>query len=300
MIFSILYTVIVPIFLLIGLGVLLDRRFRLDLPTLNKLNFYAFVPALVFVKLLEADVSAGQLARIGAFSLLHGALLFTLAWLIFSHRALKAHQTVLALGTLLSNVGNYGIPLVLLAFGDQQIGVITVIVVVQNLLTFTLGIWLFERKGRQARQVLASMLGIPVIYAVAIALALHFSYLRLPAPIMVPLRYLADGLIPIALLTLGAQLSRTRLTHGAPSLATAGALRLLISPVVAAALIPVFGFTPPVSSVLIVASAFPVAVNVYILAAEYRQDEALASQAIFWTTLLSAVTMSMLLLLVRR
>jgi predicted permease len=36
----------------------------------------------------------------------------------------------------------------------------------------------------------------------------------------------------------------------------------------------------------------PVAVNVFILAAEYNQDTRLASQTIFWTTALSAVTLT--------
>ena len=50
---------------------------------------------------------------------------------------------------------------------------------------------------------------------------------------------------------------------------------------------------------LAVAAGFPVAVNLTILAAEYRQDEALATQSIFLTTLLSAATVAVLILLVR-
>ena len=36
----------------------------------------------------------------------------------------------------------------------------------------------------------------------------------------------------------------------------------------------------------------PVAVNVFILASEYNQDSELASQAILWTTILSAITLT--------
>jgi predicted permease len=296
--FTILLQIIAPIFLLIGIGALMERKFRLDLSTLAKLNFYAFVPALVFVKLLEANLTPAALWRVGLFGLVHVTVLFGLAWGIFAHRTFRAHQTILALGTVLSNVGNYGIPFILLAFGDAQIGVITVLVVLQNLLSFTFGIWMLERATRPAHLVLRGLLEVPVIYAVLLALGLQLGGHTLPAPLLLPLRYLADGLIPVALLTLGAQLARTRVAQELTALATIGTLRLLISPLLAMALVPFFGFPAPVPAVLIVASAFPVGVNVFILASEYHQGEEVASQAIFLTTLLSAVTMAAWLLVV--
>ncbi len=295
MLITVFLAVIAPIFLLIAVGIALDRRFRLDLPTLSKLNFYAFVPALTFVKLLEAEIRPAQMFTVGLFTLAHAALLLALAWSAFSF--LKEKQTILTLGTIFTNAGNYGIPFVLLAFGDAQIGVITTVLVVQNLLTFTLGIWLMERKAHGAGQVLGSMLRVPVVYAVALALTLRAFHLVPPAPIYAPLKYLSDGLIPIALLTLGAQLARTRLTQDALPLSAVTAMRLLVSPLLAALLVVPFGFTAPVSAVLIASAGFPVAVNVYILAAEYRRDEELASQSIFLTTLLSGLTLSLLLVL---
>jgi predicted permease len=299
MIITILLTIILPIFALIGIGMLVDRKFHLDLPTLSKLNFYVFVPALAFVKLLQSDVTPAMLGQVGLFSLLHGAVLFALAWAVYSYPALRPQRTIISLASIFSNVGNYGIPLILLAFGDKQVGIITIIVVVQNLLSFTFGIWMLERRTQTPLKVLRGMAGVPVVYAVLAAVVLLLCHVQVPEPIMKPLSFLADGLIPVALLMLGAQLSRTRLSQGLPNLMAISSLRLLISPALAVVLLPLFPFTAPVTAVLIIASAFPVAVNVYILAAQYQQDEAMVSQAIFWTTLLSAATMSILLVMVR-
>ena len=58
MILHILANIILPIFVLIGVGVLIDRAFKPDLPTLSKLNFYVFVPALVFVRLIDSQLNA--------------------------------------------------------------------------------------------------------------------------------------------------------------------------------------------------------------------------------------------------
>lgn len=38
----------VPILVLIGVGFILDRKFKLDLYTLSKLNFYILLPTFIF------------------------------------------------------------------------------------------------------------------------------------------------------------------------------------------------------------------------------------------------------------
>lgn len=295
MLLHILSSIILPLFLLIGLGALLDRRLKLDLPTLSRLNYYVFVPALSFAKLLDADISAGAMGKVALFSVAHTAVLLALAAALFSARPLRKHRATLTLGTLFFNAGNYGIPLVVLAFGSSMVSVLATVLVVQNFLTFTLGIWLLQRHLKGGRQVWAGVAGAPVVWAVALALAVKGLHLPLPAQVRDPIGYLSDGLVPVALLTLGVQLSRTRLTHGIGPLSAVTAMRLLVSPLAAAGLAALFGFAGPVAAVLIISAGFPVAVNVYILSSECGQDGELASQAIFLTTLLSAATVAALL-----
>lgn len=292
--------IIVPIFVLIGVGTAMDRLFRLDLPTLSKLNFYVFVPALVFVKVLKADLQASEMWRVVAFSLAHFAALWLLAAVALARGPLRRERTVLTLGALFSNCGNYGIPLVALAFGDRCMGALAIVLMLQNLLSFTVGVWMCERHSRGALKSLAGFWKIPVVCAVVIALAMRWLHSPLPPQLEQPLDYLADGLVPVALLTLGAQLSRSAISGNRLALAAAVGMRLAISPLAAALLVPLFGLKPPLSSLMIVLAGVPVAVNVYILAAEYKQDEQLASQSVFWTTLLSAATVSILLGIVPR
>ena len=47
---------ILPIFLLIGLGFLLDRKFPLNIITLTKVYFYIFVPSFTFVNLYQTAI----------------------------------------------------------------------------------------------------------------------------------------------------------------------------------------------------------------------------------------------------
>ncbi len=296
---QILISVILPIFIMIALGVLIDRRFELDLNTMTKLNFYVFVPALSFVKLLDADVTLRQMGAISLFGTLQVVVLLVLSWLVYSTGSLYKHRTPLTMGTLFYNCGNYGIPLVAIAFGSRQIGTITAIIIIQTLLSFTLGIWIFGLKAQGVAKAALGLAKVPVVQAMAAALIFRGFHIPVPAPIYRPLAFLSDGLIPLALLTLGMQLSRTRLTRGVRSLSAVTVMRLVISPIVAVFLVKLFGFSGTLASVLIVAAGFPVAVNVYVLAAEYGQDEDLVSQSIFVSTILSAVTVSVLLAIYR-
>lgn len=295
---TVLSSVILPIFILIGVGVALDRFFQLDLRTLGKLNFYVFVPALLFIKIFEADSQGGTLLKIVLFTAAHMSILFAVAWVLAGRGSLTPQRKMIALGAVFANAGNYGIPLVIMAFGEEYVGALAMLIVTQNVFSFTFGVWLFQKEKGGPLRVLRGMAGIPVIHAVAAALLLRWLDLGVIAQIHGPLTALADAMIPVALLTLGAQLSRS---FGAKNdflpLSVITVLRLGAGPLLAWALAPLFDFPGTIASLLIVALGLPVAVNVYILAAEYEEDEVLASQAIFWSTLLSTVTVSILLAL---
>ncbi len=289
---------ILPIFVLIGIGFLLDRIFRFDLRTLSKLNFYAFVPALVFIKFLQADMSGGMLLKVGAYRLAHIVAMGALVWLVFRGPSLATERTTMSFGAMFHNTGNYGIPLVMLAFGEQYVGVVAVLLMVQNSVMFTWCIWVLTKERAGLRRAAAGLVRIPVLYSIAAALLVRGTGVDVPQQVWVPMQFLSDGLVPVALLTLGAQLSRTQVRSNAVPLAAVTAMRLLVSPLVAAGLVLAFGFGQPVASVLIVCAGLPTAVNVYILAAEYGKAPGLASQIVFWTTLLSAVTLTATLLIV--
>ena len=51
----------IPILILIGVGFVLDRKFKLDLYTLSKLNFYILLPTFIFRAMYEAKLNAGTL-----------------------------------------------------------------------------------------------------------------------------------------------------------------------------------------------------------------------------------------------
>lgn len=302
---SVFLTILLPVFLLIGAGWGLDRGCNLDMRTLSKLNFYLLFPAIVFVKILESSLSWASAQQVVAFGVLHLALLFAAARLLCWIRPLRGHCTALTMGGMFYNAGNYGLPLSALAFPGAGAGIMACVLMVQNLTSFTVGPVLLERRnagsglagwGRMGLRVLR----VPMVLAILAALALRMVNAAVPDPVMTAIRYLGNGMIPLALVTLGAQLSKTRVVPRAPAaLIAVCAVRAVISPLLAWGVVAALGLTGVPAKVCILAGGLPVAVTVYILASEYQQDEELASQAVFWSTLLSIVTMTALLVLVR-
>jgi len=299
-VFEVSYRVVLPIFLIIGVGTVLDRAVRLDVRTLSKLNFYVFVPALAFVSLMDAEIPGGTMAAVAVFAVLHVLLLGILSRFLFARWESRETNTVLILGAMFFNCGNYGFPLVAMAFGKEYWGVAAVVLMIQNLLTFTVGVWVYEKEGRSIPRVAAGLLRIPIIYAVSVPFLLRWLDVAVPHPVNEALNYLARGLIPAALITLGAQLSRSPGVRNALPILTLSGLRLVVSPLVAAGilLLPVLHIPETARTVLLVMAGLPVAVNVYILASQYDRGAEFASQGVFWSTLLSAGSLSVLLALV--
>ncbi len=296
---NIFTTIVLPLFVLIGAGFIAGKIFRLDIPTLSKINFYVFTPAVIFAMVLDSNLQAGEILGVGVFSVIHAAILYIAAVIVFSIKPLAEKRMILSFGSVFYNAGIYGIPLMLMAFGEDAVSVIAIVLTVQALLFFTVGLLLFEADRAKPREIFSKLLKYPVLYAILLAFVLRALQVELPSLIRVPLDHLVNGFIAIALVTLGAQLSQGKVGGNPVMILAITVMRLLISPLVAVGLIYLFHFEQSINAVLIVGAGLPVAVNTYILAVEVGREADFASRMVFWTTLISAGSIPLLLLLVR-
>ena len=146
---SIFLQVCLPLMLVVGVGFFMDRRFKLNLESLVKLNLYVMVPAFIFARLLDTPMAGHEAGRImlAAFStlMLCGVVSF------FVGRALHlngAAQKAHSLASMLGNCGNFGLPLVTLAFGKEAAAVQVYVLVTMNVSTFTVGLFLANADAR--------------------------------------------------------------------------------------------------------------------------------------------------------
>lgn len=291
--FYIASNVILPIFIVMSLGFLLSKYFTIDLASLSKLNFYIFIPVFMFYSLLVFKPGNQEMLDTLLFNLLFSAFTFMAAYGIT--RYLKFSPNLAAASTLAAmifNSANYGIPVVQLAFQGEGVAIQVITITAMNVLTYTLGVliaggWSEWRKG------VKTIFKLPIIYALFAALLIRGIDLNLPDALMTPLKWIADGMLPIALLTLGAQLGQSGISFRHPKeIWVTVTMRLLLCPLLAYGLIHLMGIHGLVARVLFVSSAFPTAVATVLFGIEYDKEPTFAADVVFITTLLSAITVT--------
>jgi predicted permease len=295
-VFDILWDVIAPIFALIGLGYLVQKKVGLDLKTMTRLNFWVFVPAFLFVRIYESKLTGDQLGKVFLhfciFFPLLGALTWIFAGFLGYHDRLRRAVTA---SVMFYNSGNYGIPVAQLAFPGSPLPlqVQAALVMMQNISNFTIGLALVSGgKGGRKRDTLKEIFKLPMIYVLVIAWTMRYFHLPPPAPINTALHWIEGSLVPVAVITLGAQMAALKAPPLSSALIASLSLRLLFAPVLGFAVVYLLKIHSDLAQALVISSSFPTAVNSALLALEYDNEPEFAAAAVFYSTLLSSITVS--------
>ena len=292
---SILRTVILPIFLLIGAGYMVQRIFHFDLNALKKIIFYLLIPALVFSRLYNTTLSIRSFSFLFLFEIVLIALMGLISIPVSKIRKYTpSMRAAFALALMYCNSGNYGIPVIELVFNNNEIAnsIQVLVLTAQNVLTFSLGVFLISRGSHSIKDSIGKMLKFPTLYAIVLAVLLRIFHVPVWTPLWVPIEWLARALVPIALVSLGASLASITITSGLSDVFLAVCGRLIIGPFIALALIYAFQYRGIVAHTLLVASSMPSAVNTALLAMEFDNEPRFASQTVLFTTVLSILTVT--------
>ena len=304
---------ILPIFVVIIVGFILGKKFKLDVKTLSKLNFYVFVPSFIFTDLYKSDISLKLMDVV-----LVTALVFICNLIIpFIISKVRKHDRdfvgAMTNSICLFNSGNIGIPLVTLVFSSAPfiIGGKTpylalaltcqiLIMTFQTIMSNTLGFINAGRATVDLKTAIIRVLKMPAIYAIALAFLLKLvPYDLVNIPVWPSLTYMGDALIPVALITLGIQLSKTKFKLSNPDVYISNFFRLIISPLLALVFIYILGLHGIMAEVLIIVLSGPTAVNAALIAVEYDNHPHFVSQAVFTSTLFCSITMTFAIYIAR-
>lgn len=322
MLIRILLDVFAPIVVIIALGVIVRRRFALDLPTLSKLQIYFLVPGFIFHYVATSTLPWGEMGGIVFITMLHvvllGLLVLSIGRLFGISRPTLA---AIALATMFYNSGNYGLPLAELAYpgrGDVGNGaaVQAFVLMAMNLLTFTVGLSIAaSAKQSSIWSNLKQIARLPMLPALVAGLLCKL-YLdgdptrALPTLIAKPAEYIAAGVVPVALFTLGVQLAaKPRWPRWKP-VGMVLLLRLIVAPIQMGLLlyalhrtgyasVDLWGPDAWPAELLILTAAVPTAANTLLLTLELDGDAALAADCVFWTTLVSCLTLPAWLMVIQ-
>ncbi len=256
--------ILFPLFAIVAVGFVVGRRARPDLSHANKLNMDVFVPALVFAALASKPFRPEN-----DIPLLLATLVIVVgsglaAWALA--RATGIQPKTLVPPMMFNNCGNLGLPLAVLAFGEDALAPSVVMFMASNLLHFSFGAWLLDHNVR-----LMTIWKVPSVLATFAGLAVGMSGVVVWEPLLQSIRMLGEISIPLMLFGLGVRMSDSRITS--IKLGVAGAVaRPLIGMAIAAALLAVMDFPPQQQALLLIFGALPPAVLNYIFAERYHQE----------------------------
>lgn len=280
-------SILFPMFALVGLGYAYGRRHASDMSVANRLNMDVFIPALIFSGLSGRSYDLASYSGLALGMVLmvlgSGAAGWALAR-ISGQRALT-----LAPPMMFNNSVNLGVPLAVLAFGNEVLPWAIILFVVSTGLHFSLGIWLLDHK--------TSVLNVwrnPAVLAAAAGFAVGEAQVQLWPPLAIAIKMVADISIPLALFALGVRMTDSGLVHWRHGLLGAVA-RPVAGMLIAWAVTPLLGLTPKQSALFLIYGALPPAVVNYVFAERYHQEPDKVAAIVLIGNLISVVTLSIAL-----
>ena len=198
------------------------------------------------------------------------------------------------------NSGNYGLPLVELLFkGNALASTVQIfIMLIQNVFGSTFGVFQASTGSVGYKKALKNIAQMPTLYVLAVVLFIKFVHIKVPDIVLVPINYLSNGFLAIAILTLGVQLATIKFDFKFRDILVSSFIRLMISPVLGFLLVMLLGVKGIMAQSLIIGVSTPTAVTTAIIAKEFNNEPEYCSQMVFVSTILSVFTISIVIYLI--
>lgn len=259
-----IFEIVAPICFVVLAGFFYSRFKKPNMEAANTINLDVFVPILILSVFASApvDISAyGGLILMGTvITLLPG--LFVLLF----YRFLNVEWKTFALPMMFKNSGNLGIPLLVLTFGEEYLPAILILFILENILHFSVGIWLLSPKKRSL-----SFLKQPIIIASLIGISLSVLKISLPPWLVTGLSMLGDVAVPLMLFALGVRL--VNLDFHGWRIGLAGAIAAPVLGLTSAALFIHWVELPDTLEKMVwLFAALPPAILNFLLADKYQQQ----------------------------
>ena len=271
---------ILPIFILIGMGLLSRKTGVLqsgDERVLSSYVYYFALPALLLINLAETTFTRETLQFMLA-GVIPVLIVIPFYWLIrVIWRFSKDTLYLLILSTIFGSTAFFGIPFVMFAFPTDQgehlailsvvsISPVSITIAITTLELYKLGkttIW----KG--LHQVVKKLSTNPLILSILSGIVITLIGIEIPAPLSKSLHMLGSTTAIIAIFMLGVFLYGRRYTNITKAL-TLSLLRIIILPIIALLITKMFNLPNIERTILVLMHSVPVAISMIILSERYE------------------------------
>jgi malonate transporter len=298
-----------PLFLLVLVGFALARWGRWPREVGDSMTRFAFsvaIPALLFR--LMSDFS--RLPAVDARLLVvffGGCLLgFVIGRLVarWAFGMDGVQQSTFALGCIFSNNVLVGVPLARVTLGEEAMPAVSLVLVFNALLLWTLATvsveWARKQKPswRGMAQMARSVLTNPIVASILAGTGFGFVGVPLPRVLDETLALVGQSAVPLSLIVLGLGLAEHRIRTDWRESTVICLLKLAAQPLLVFLLARALSLPQRETQAVVLMGSLPVGVNVYLMARQFGALEGPVAASLLLSTLAAAVTTPLVLALV--
>ena len=297
-----------PLFVLVLLGYSLTRWAKWPKPVADALTRFVFsvaIPAFLFRLMSDfwrlPPVDARLLiAYFGACLIVFG-LGRAIAQRFFQLDGVA--QSVFALGGIFSNNVLLGVPLAKITLGEASIPVVSLVLVFNSLILWTLVTvsveWARHRSMSWSGYLAAAKAVVtnPVVASILVGTAWGFTEIPLPGVLAQTLELISHAAVPLSLIALGMGLAEYPISEGWRTSAAICAVKLVAMPAAVFAIARWLGLGQLETQVVVMLAALPVGANVYLMSRQFNTLGGPVASSLVISTAISAATTPLILAL---
>lgn len=282
------FEIIAPLLIIAVIGYLYGSRVQPQMGFTNRLVMDVFMPALILQVMLQdgfrvLNYANLVIAGVGVM-LVSGIIAFAVARMAgFDWRAFTPPA-------MFSNWANLGLPLYVFALGDIALDGGVMLVVVGNILCFTLGVYIYSGRVHWL-----DVLKTPILIAVLVGFVFSTLQWSIPQFVRTPLSMLGQVAIPLMLFSLGVRLTRVSLNDSKQGLVM-GLLCPIVGVLCALALAQIIPLSDIHRNTLILFGVLPPAVVNFMLAEQYSRQPTQVASMVMIGNLISLLSIPLILI----
>ncbi|MDX1667972.1 MAG: AEC family transporter, partial [Limnobacter sp.] len=258
-----------------------------DMRVANRVNTEVFIPALIFGALASKSFELDRyywLAAGAAFVVLGSGLI---AWPLA--RLFRFKVATFVPPMMFTNSGNMGLPLAVLAFGEQALPAAVMLFFVENTLHYLMGPRMLDKRAG-----LASLMREPILIAAFLGIAVSVVQFEVWPPLLYAIQMAGDVSIPLLLFALGVRLVDSDLSD--LRLGVIGGVVCPVSGLILAWIATlVLPLTEQQAAMLILFGALPPAVLNFVFAERYQVEPNRVASLVMVANMMSLIFMPLAL-----
>lgn len=288
--FFLLLNNLIPLYLLIALGFIAGRFFNVDRQTLGSLGIYIIMPIVAFGFVAQLDFKLNYIAL----PLIYFGLraISSLIWLKLGNKIYADKRAnLLSLCATQGNTGYFALPLALVLFSPEMVGLYIFIMLGGVMHETTIMYYIAARGKFNARESIIKLLKFPTLYAIILGMLYNFSGQDLNIQFETYWEYFKGSYVIVGMMIIGVALSReTKLVISPRFIGLAFFGKFVVFPIVTVALIMLDQYTLQIFSneiykMLYIMAIVPIAANVSAYAIEMNLNPEKAASTILLSTL---------------